>query len=218
MGHVLFVPSQVMMHVSWNSWWHGICFSVAPTSKTSRQIEQVHLGSAAPYEARASTCSSSVRQMLSSPRRNVPCVGFRCAGASSMEAVMELSSWSSKVWLMPVSLWALIQFWVACPRRNWMKLLPQRAHWGARSELSGKKMPHSKQNAWSWTLPGGLEDVSARSPSAKRLGTPPRAEPEPERASGSRSPRADPWRDPCSPSLAACDSRVPPEETGESGE
>jgi len=60
-------------------------------------MAQLHRGSAVPSFVRNST-SASVSAKVAKPRRKAPCVGFLVIGASSSDAEIELSSWSSKLY------------------------------------------------------------------------------------------------------------------------
>merc|ERR1719401_494236 len=112
--------------------------------------------------------SPSVSCNVGNSRRKAPFVGFRTTGVLSIDADMELSSWSSKLKLRPVELSALIQCWSPAPRRNCTKLLPQRVQVGGRAEPIWKNTPHSKQKAWSCGLPLGSLELTTRSPATKR--------------------------------------------------
>mmetsp|Transcript_73228 Transcript_73228/g.210330 ORF Transcript_73228/g.210330 Transcript_73228/m.210330 type:complete len:250 (-) Transcript_73228:95-844(-) len=151
-GHVLWVPSHGAMHASWNSWVQGICFNTSPTAKLSRQTEHCDLGSPSPKLERAST-SDSVMWTTGRFWMNETCVGFPFDGAASNEAVREVSNWSSKLYPRSTSCSAVTQFCSPALRKIWIKLLLQRVHSGGRTLPIWKKRPHSKQNAWSVTLP-----------------------------------------------------------------
>jgi len=147
---------------------------VSPDLKFSRQIEHCLRGSDV-SKAALSSISVCASCNAGSPRTKAACVGFFGAGVSSREAVMELSSWSSKLKLAAFELFVPTQFSLPTVARYCTKLLLHRVHCGVRAAGSWKNAPHSKQNAWSCRFLGSREDRRMRSPIRKRLltGRPP---------------------------------------------